>query len=356
MKTTGRIVLAAALISTLFIGCTKNDSNSDTKSLKQSVTEGSANLNKAMEAIAASPAFSILTVNDGTLKSSGSVADSLYKVYISLDKIKGVYEYKPTVKPDKWGKPLISYFDRTADDSKMIVRMPLEKVKNPRILRMFSPKDSTLKNNFAITVSDYHNNYNNYFDFDYALASEISIDNAVAGNLNISSYKGKERGIHYSSSYVFSGSYTAKYFYDSGDTTVSGFTILGNNTVLYQEKLLTMKKDTARFGRETQYMLTIGDVMIVRKSGNPKAEVYLKGVYQPNATVKIIDVVPDPEASVCRKRDIEITFEDGTTATVSALIGASVTNIRTLFESLHQVYFAAHIVDWMAYDIYYKRN
>lgn len=357
MKTSIRIILATAFISTLFWSCAKNESSPDTNSLKQSISESSSNLNKAMEAITASPAYSILTLSDGTLKSSEStVSDSIYKVYISLESIKGIYDYHPVIKQDKWGMPLINYFTKTADDNQMVVRMPLEKVQNPKSLLHLVPSDSTLKNNFAIAVSQYYNNYNGYHDFDYLLTSEISIDNASVGNLNIKSFKSPVSGIHYASEYKFNGSYTAKYNYDSGDTSVSGFTIMENNTVLYQEKLLTIRNDTARFGHENQYMLTIGDVQIIRQSGNPKPEIYLGGVLQPNATVTIIDTATDPEASVCRKRDIQITFEDGTTTTISALIGSSVANIKTLFESLHQVYFAAYIVDWIAYDIYYQRN
>lgn len=356
MKTTLKIILTTAFISTLFWGCTKNESNSDMTTLKKSITQSSSDLNQAMGVIASSKAYSILTVNGGGLKSAASTDDSTYKVYIPLEQIKGIYDFKPVLKTDKWGIPLISFFTRTADDNNMIVRMPLEKVTNPRSIRRYSPSDSLLTNNFAITVSDYHNNYNSYHDFDYALASEISVNNTVAGNLNIRSFIGPTRGIHYSAQYVFSGSYSAKYKYDSGDTTVSSFSIMASDNVLYEEKLLTIKNDTLRFGHEFQYMLTIGDVQIIRKSGIAKPEIYLKGVLQPDAVVTIIDQAADPEASVCKKRDIQITFEDGTTTTVSALIGSSVADIKTLFESLHEVYFAAYIVDWIAYDIYYQRN
>jgi len=357
MKTPVRIFLVIALISTLFWSCSKNESSTDTNSLKQSIAQSSANLNQAMADITSSKAYSILTISDGTLKSSeSSTSDSIYKVYISLEKIKGIYDFKPIVKMDKWGFPLISFFNRTADDNKMVVRMPLVKITNPKSLRHFLSSDSTLSNNFAIAVSQYYNNYNGYHDFDYLLSSEISIDNASVGSLNIKSFKSPKSGIHYASEYAFSGSYTAKYKYDSGDTTSSGFAIMSGDNVLYEEALLTIKNDTAKFGHENQYSLTIGDVKIIKKAKDVKAEVYLKGVLQPNAVISIIDKENDPEASVCKKRDIQITFDDGTTTTVSTLIGSSVADIKTLFESLHQVYFAAYIVDWIAYDIYYQRN
>ena len=354
MKTPVRIFLVITLLSTLFYSCAKNESSTDDNSLKQSIAQSSANLNQAMEVITTSPAYSILTISDGTLKSSES-SDSMYKVYISLDKIKGSYNFHPVIKQDKWGLPLINYFTKTADDNQMVVNMPLVKITNPKSLMRFSPSDSTLKNNFAIAVSQYHNNYNGYHDFDYLLASEISVDNASVGSLNIQSLKSPVSGIHYASQYAFNGSYTAKYKYDSGDTTVSSFAILSGDIVLYKEELITIKNDTARFGHEKQYSLTIGDVKIVKKAKDIKAEVYLKGVLQPNAVITIIDKESDPEASVCKKRDVRITFDDGTTTTVSTLIGSSVANIKTLFQSLHQVYFAAYVVDWIAYDIYYHR-
>ena len=213
-----------------------------------------------------------------------------------------------------------------------------------------------LTNNFSISVSDYHNNYNSYWDYDYLLSSEISIDNVVAGNLNIKTIISPASGIHYASQYAFTGSYNANYKYESGDTTISSFTIKDGSGVLYEEKLLTVKNDTARFGREHQYILTIGNVQIIRKSGTKAVQIAVNGVVQPGAVVAIVDKESDPEASVCKKRDIQITFEDGTTATVSALIGESVENIKTLFNSLHKVFFAAYVVDWIAYDIYYQRN
>lgn len=178
----------------------------------------------------------------------------------------------------------------------------------------------------------------------------------IAGNLNIDYVVSPAQGVSYASQYSFSDSYTAKYKYESGDTTVSSFTVFGNDKVLYEEKLLTAKTDTGRFGHERQYILTIGDVQIIRKSGIKSVKVYVNGVLQPNAVVAIVDKEEDSEASVCKKRDIQITFEDGTVTTVSALIGKSIENIKTLFNSLHQVYFAAYIVDWIAYDIYYQRN
>jgi hypothetical protein len=352
MKNKGRIFLLAVFFSSALLSCTKNSTLSDS-SLKEAINASALNLNNAIDAISATKAYSILTVDAGTQKSVSN-EESVYAVYITLDTIKGVYAYKPIPKADRWGHSLIRYFSKTADDSKMIVKMPLKKVTNPRALREYSASDTLLANNFSISVSDYHNNYNSYHDFDYILASEISVDDVVAGNLNIKYIKSPTLGVDYASQYVFSGSYTADYKYLSGDTTVSSFSISKDNNVLYEEKLLTIKTDTGRFGREHQYILTIGDVQITRKAGT--STVSVGGVEQLNAVVSIVDKAEDSEASVCKKRDIQITFDDGTTTTVSALIGNSIADVKTLFNSLHSVYFAAYVVDWIAYDIYYQRD
>lgn len=353
MKKQFKIIFGTAFLGILIWGCTKNDGTVSNLSLKQAIDQSALNLNSAMDAITSSKAYSILTVNDGTQKSA-STTDSIYRVYIPLEKIKGVYDYKPVTTFNKWGISLIQFFNKTDDNSKMIVRMPLKKVTHPRSLRYYSPSDSTLTNNFSIAVSDYHNNYNSYWDYDYKLASEINVDNILAGNLNIKSIVSPTQGIRYASQFVFNDSYTADYKYESGDTTVSSFSIKSNGNLLYEEKRLTLKNDTARFGREHQYILTIGEVQIIRKSG--AVTVSVNGVIQPDAVIAIVDKVADTEASVCKKRDVQITFEDGSTTTVSALIGKSIDNIKTIFDSLHEVYFAAYIIDWIAYDIYYQRN
>jgi len=353
MKNGNRILIILALISFMTWSCERNDSSLDTASLRQTINQSAQQLNVAMTAISTSKAFTVFTVHDGVAKSAS--ADSIYKVYIGLDKIKGIYEYQPVTTTSNWGLPLIQFFTKTAEDNNMVVKMPLKKVEHPRSLREHNASDSTLTNNFSIAVSEYHNNYNSYWDYDYLLTSEISIDNVKAGNLNIKSIISPAEGTDYKSEYVFSDGYTAKYKYLSGDTTLSSFGIMKDNTLLYEEKRQTVRNDTARFGREHLYTLTIGDVKIVRTSGVVAPAIYVGGVLQTNAVVEIVDKESDPEATVCKKRDIKITFDDGTSTTVSSLIGASVENIKVLFDSLHNVYFAAYIVDWIAYDIYYER-
>ena len=352
MKTRNRIFGVLLLLSLLQWSCERNSSNLDTITLKQSIIESSAELNEAMESIASSKAFSLLTVSESEAKSASG--DSIYRIYIGLEQIKGVYDYQPVTTFER-GISLIKYFSRTADNNNMVVNMPLKKVERPGTLRYFGETDSVMINNFTISVSEYHNNYNSYRDYDYLLSSSISVDEEVAGALNIKSIVSPSEGTDYKSEYSFSDGYSAQYKYLSGDTTVSGFGIYKDEVLLYDEMRQTIRNDTAKFGREHLYTLSIGEVQIVRKSGVFAPAIYVGGVLQTNAVVEIIDSESDPEASLCKKRDIRITFDDGTVTTLSALIGGSVENIKVLFDSLHNVYFAAYIVDWIAYDIYYQR-
>jgi len=350
-----RILMMSVILVTLIPGCSKNEGDKENLSLKQSVNESAMNLNSAIDAITASRAYGILTVSDDGQKSA-DLEEITYKVNIPLDKIKGVYDYNPVATSDTWGHSLIRFFTRTADESVMIVNMPLKKVEHPWLLRHYQQTETALTNNFSIKVTDYHNNYNSYWDYDYILASDISIDNVKAGSLNIKSIVSPDLGKDYVSQYAFDDSYTAKYKFQTGEPTLSSFSIVEGEKVLYDETRLTYKNGSSWFGREHEYILTLGDVKIIRKSGTKEVEVYVKDVLQTNAVVEIIDNETDEEASVCRKRDVSITFDDGTSTTISALIGSSVENIKTLYQSLHQVYFAAYIVDWIAYDIYYQRN
>jgi hypothetical protein len=334
--------------------CSKTETSTSPVALKDALTISSQNLNNAMTEIASSQAFQVLSVSSSgmTTMKSGTV----YSANIPLDLVKGVYDYKALKTNESKNFALIKFFTKSTDNSKMVVNLPLAKMKNPHVLREYLKSDSTLTNNFSISVTDYHNNYNSHHDFDYINVSDITIDKASAGNLNIKSLVNPTTGTQYASQFTFSNGYTAKYLYTSGDTIKSSFTLLKATSVLYKEELLTIKNDTARFGREKQYSLTIGDVKLVRMADHT-TQVYVKNVLQPKAVLAVVDTDgdKDSEHSICNKRDLQITFEDGTTTTISALIGNTISDLSTLFTSLHQVYFAAYVVEWLGYDVYYKR-
>ena len=71
---------------------------------------------------------------------------------------------------------------------------------------------------------------------------------------------------------------------------------------------------------------------------------------------EIITDDSDTTGSVCHKRDILLTFDDGTTAKLSELMAPVKEQLKTLRESLHNMYFAKHIVDYIAFSIYYDTH
>jgi hypothetical protein len=350
MKTTAIKLTGIFLSIVLIWSCSKTETGTSSSALKDALNSGTQNLNVAMTDIATSQAFQLLGVSSESTLKSGTV----YSANIPLDLVKGVYDYKALKTNESRSYALIKFFTKSTDNGKMVVNMPLAKLKDPRVLREYLKSDSTLTNNFSMTVNDYHNNYNSYHDYDYVNVADISIDKANAGSLNIKSLVSPTTGTQYASQFVFSNGYTAKYEYTSGTTTLSSFTLLKAAAILYKEELSTIKSDTARFGRESTYTLTIGDVKLVRNPDHT-SQVYLKNVLQTKAVVAMVDKASTTEPSVCHHRDIQITFDDGSVTTISTLISNSIDNLSTLFTSLHEVYFAAYVVDWLGYDIYYKR-
>jgi len=91
----------------------------------------------------------------------------------------------------------------------------------------------------------------------------------------------------------------------------------------------------------------------VRSTDVDSIQVFLDGVLQNTAAVKITDS-DGTDGSICHRRDILLTFDDGTTARLSELIGPAREILKTLVDSMHSMYFAKHIVDYIALSIYYQ--
>ncbi|HKK42251.1 MAG TPA: hypothetical protein VJ963_07570, partial [Bacteroidales bacterium] len=104
---------------------------------------------------------------------------------------------------------------------------------------------------------------------------------------------------------------------------------------------------------ERVYELSIGNVDIMRGYGIDSIQVYLDGILQKTAGAKITDN-SDTTGTICGKRDILLTFDDGTTARLSDLIGPALTELKSLVTSLHDMYFAENVVNYVAINIYYN--
>ena len=362
MKT--KIVNLALILTGLILWSCSSNEDLAQKSLKTSINQSVENLNTALDKLSSSPGYQVLALSDATtagpslVKSLVSGVDSTYKS-ILLSDIAGVYEYKATPY-QKGTKPMMRFFTKTADNDFMIVKLPSVKVKNYRELLKYHPTDSTLTNNFVVTLTKYQDYFLDARTWDYAMASNINIDNVDAGNLQITSSNSAENGYKYASQFDFADGYSIKCDYSNGDTAVCSYSIVSAAGNLYNETYTSIRNKQEKRHFENEYSFSIGNVKIERKRGPnslDSAKVYVDNVLQTNATVEVIEVQSTTDETdnsiVNKKRDLKITFDDGTSTTVSELLASnSLNTIRSLFTSLRQASFSTAIIDWIAWDIY----
>jgi hypothetical protein len=343
------IYLPFIIILGIFLfSCSKQNESLTDSSLKGSLNNGIQQLDKAISSISSTKGYELLSIQSPIATKSASD----YSVNISLDSIKGVYDYKPVTQTRFGVFSILKFFTKTASSSNMIVNMPYAKVSKPGSLARYQASDSTLANDFKITVSEFKDNYSDLITFDYHILADIKVKDASAGKIYID-YTSSKTAFNYTSEFTFDDGYTAKCQSASGDTIIASTAITNGTKTLYEEKVLIDNSVTNNRFRERTYFLTIGDVEITRKHGWDSAQVYVAGVLQTNAKISIIDVDQDSQGpSIRRKRDIQITFDDGSTTTLSALAGKTISNISDLFASMRQIYFAVDVVDWIAWDIY----
>ena len=366
MMKTRNVYLVIMLLSIVTWSCSKTDDaklSSTSGSLKSSIQNNVNELTTAMNVIKQSPGYQVFE-NDVYAKSATeSPVDSLLTNQILLTDIYGVYDYKmPSLKRG----PILSqrFFNLTANSSAMIVSLPIEKVKNWKTMLTYNPKDTSLVNNYVINISEYMYKFRPFVGFDYKMASAIKIKDVDAGTLKIQNSSNRISGTSYSSEFVYANGYVTKCTFTSGDTAVSNYSISDGTKTLYEEKFTTIKHNLEKKHREKEFSLTLGNVQIIRKMGETldSAKVYVGGVLQLNAKVEIKDVVETTttdvtEATVTNsKRELIITFDDGTSSSIKELAGAAITDIRSMFTSMRQVYFATNVVDWIAWDVYKSKK
>lgn len=364
MKTKNFKFLAIALVL-VFTSCENEVSKT---SLKESLNDNVNTLDVAIKTINASTDFQLLaqgevTGSDESLKAPSTGINEFMPndtVLITLDKISGVYEY--SWKRVKDNKPFLRFFTRTSDSEFMIVRLPLKKVRNPLTMFWFQVADTTLKNNFEAKVSDYYVMRNRIAGNEYRLKSDFSIDKESIGSLTELRSRNKVNGYNASSVYELASGYTVSRSENSGDTAISAYAISQEGKILYEEKLTTVKVIDKNFRhREKTYSLTIGNVQIVRsKQPNvpDSAKVYLNGVLQTNAKIEIVVNQPDStdQSVTFAKRDIKITFDDGTSTTLRTLMGENINAIGEIFKAVRQTNFATNIIDRIAWNIYIRKQ
>lgn len=286
-----------------------------------------------------------------TLSVDAAKGDDGFNDSITLDLIAGVYDFQPNPVPTHHFYYPYRLFKKTGTSDKLIVNLPEKLIFHPKYLHSYNPADSVPENNFTISASDYHFYYSWWNALDYKLSASFTLDAEDAGSLDVTAAARSWRDNSYSSEFTFTEGYSVAAEWQTGDTTISTFVLTKNNDILLKETRVFIWNEYHK--GEKQYTLSIGNVDIKRMTGVDSIEVYLEGVLQKEAAAFITDR-SDSTGTICHKRDILLTFDDGTTAKLSELINPALTSLRTLIDSMHSMNFAKNIVDYIALSIYYN--
>jgi hypothetical protein len=336
--------------------CSKVDTANS--GLRQSVEKGVADLSHAVSTISGTPGYQLLTLSDNVAKSDFAFNDT-----INMKMVAGIYDFQPdTVIRYHYFSPY-RLFKKTGESENMVVNLPEMLVMHPRHLLFFNMKDTVYPNNFTITATDYHLYFNWWHNYEYKLTAGLTLDNVNAGSMDVSSTSTSEHSNSYSSSFTFKDGYHIATLWQDGDTATSSFYLNQSSDTLFKEtSTFIWHFEHENMGMmhhgnnaERHYDLTIGNVEIKKTAGIDSIQVFVGGVLQGHAA-QIVTDLSDTTASVCYRRDVLLTYDDGTTAKLSELMAPVKEQLKTLRDSLRSMYFSKHIIDYIAYSIYFESH
>lgn len=346
-----KVFAIITILGVLTWSCSKNDTQNQPQGLKQSLEKNVADINTAMSKITTTRGYQVISEGSSPA-SKAATTEVAYNDSITLALVAGIYDYQPdTILLHHHMLYPYRLFKKTGASNMMIVNLPHTRIFHPKYLHSFIRPDSVLKNDFTITASDYHFYYNSWNSLDYKLTAGLTLNSADLGSLDVSTVSTSTTGRQSSSKFTFTGGYSVATSWQSGDTSKLSFSLMKDNNPLLVEKTLFTGNDFHK--REKQYDLTIGNVEIKRGFGIDSIQVYMNGILQKKAGVKITDSA-DSTGTICGKRDILLTFDDGTTAKLSTLIGPPLMQLKALVTSLHDMYFAENVVDYIAINIFFN--
>ncbi len=337
-------ILTITIISGILAwSCSKFDT--ENLNLKQSVEKNVAEVNNALHAISETGSYKLLSADEAVLKSETDFQDS-----ITLDMVAGIFDFKPDLSHHHQFFIPHRMFEKTGESELMIVNLPQELVFHPRSLHTLQAPDSTLENDFTITTSQYNFYYTWFNEFNYLLNAGFELDAEDLGNFAVLAAGSRDTGSSYASEYTFAEGYRIGVGFESGDSSVASFVLADGDDILLKETRIKVRQGFHK--RERLYILTLGNVEIRRGTAIDSIQVYLDGVLQKEAGAKITDETGS-DGSFCHRRDILLTFDDGTSMNLSELLAPSREILRTLYDSMHGMKLAKHIVDYIAVSIYY---
>jgi hypothetical protein len=339
------IVILSVAAGLMVWGCSKIDSELN---LKQSVEKGVADINNAVSIISGTKGYEMLTASGEAAKGDDSFNDS-----ITLKMVAGVYDFQP--RPPIFSHLFYPYrlFKKTGTSDKMIVNLPEKLIFHPKYLHFIYLADTALKNNFSVRASDYHFYYNWWRSLDYKLVSDFTLDSNPLGTFEMESKARSFNDQSYLSKFTFKEGYNITKEWETGDTTISSFALMKDDDILLKEYRMYIWNRHSR--GEKQYTMTIGNIDLKRTKGIDSMQVFLDGVLQKKAAAYIKDS-SDSTGTFCHKRDIVLTFDDGSTKKLSEMINPAVTALKTLYDSMESMYFAKNIVDYISVSIYYNTH
>jgi len=360
----GMLLLFAAVLWS----CSDSSDNNPEQdlSLEQSLVAKTNTLSGAVTDISNSNGFDIITMDDSSSTKSGEEGeendDPRFSLSITLDDIKGLYDYTPSVNEEtsetKFGHQKV--FEKTKDTTLFILRLPKEKATNPWALYSNEEGDAELTNDFVITTTEYNYAYAGGFKFDYLLNSEIAVEGEPAGALYVDWSISENLHFDYMSKYSFTDNYSVGVEFQFGDMISYQYHLDEGEDVLFKEKVEIVKVEGSD-SKELEYTLAIGNIEIVKNSQSEGYQVYRDGVLEEGAVVEVVTETGETdEAAVvfCRKGlDLKITFADESTVVLSELLGeGTLDKMNEIFSSMYDMNFVKHLVDKVAREVYYTNQ
>jgi hypothetical protein len=352
------------LFSVALWSCSDDSDNNleDDLTLVQLMEVKANALTDAVVDISESKGFAIITVDDdASLKTGdGESDDSRYAMSITLNDIKGIYDYKKGL-TEHQSTPKYGYlrvFDKVDDSDSFILRMPKEKAMRP--WKLYVDEDAEYVNDFVITTNEYNYSYLGGMQFDYLLNSEIEIEDEKAGELFVDWSISENMNFDYQSKFTFVDDFSVGVEFGLGEMFSYSFNLMKGDDILFKEEVEISKSDDTN-KRELEYTLILGNIKIILNSESDIYIVYRNGELQEGATIQVVRHKYDSDdanVAFCRKgRDIKITFEDGTSIQLSELLTEDTLELMDMiFSSMHEMKFVKHIVDKVAREVYYTNK
>lgn len=366
------IVAVGALLffSAVLFSCSESSDNNPEKglSLEESLKEKTASLSTAVNEITSSKGFDIVTMNDPNTKNGTEEGDddTMFSASITLDDVKGVYEYEPSIPAEttetKMGYWMMNMFAKTAESEEFIIKLPKEKAGNPWKLYEQEDGDDALVNDFVITTSQYNYSFSvgEGYHFSNLVDASITVEDEPAGELYVDWSIGSDMGFEYESKFTFTDDYSVGVEFSHGENLSYAYNLKMGEEILFMEEVKFTKGDGENHG-SFEYALSIGIIKIVKNSSSDDYQVYRDGVLEEGAIIEVITETEgseELEVAFCKKGlDLKITFADESVVVLSELLGEdTLDKMAEIFSSMYDMYFVNHVVNKVAREAQYMNT